>query len=93
MIIFENVFFLKKPSTEIELTHIAVEERGKCAKNRWRADCISRRLGILYREPIFIYESGHKAYRDNPKMYMLRNLKVSGTEKYLNPIFKPSTVG
>lgn len=83
----------EQPDDEIQLVHIAVEERGKRAYARWRADCISRRLGILYREPKRIYHSAYQAYRDNPKMYLLRNLNVKGAEKYLNPNEKRIAVG
>ena len=41
----------ERPDTQTKLVHIAVEERGRTASAEWRADCISRRLGILYREP------------------------------------------
>ncbi len=38
------------PDGQVELVRIAVEERGKTANAPWRADCVSRRLGILYRQ-------------------------------------------
>lgn len=73
----------ENPRNQFELVHIAVEERGRKAKERWRADCISRRLGILYGTPKKVTESGHTAYRDNPRLYLIRNVKVRGVERYL----------
>lgn len=74
----------EKPRNQFELVHIAVEERGRKANPRWRADCISRRLGILYGAPTKVTESGHTAFRDNPKLYLIRNVKVKGAERYLS---------
>ena len=74
----------ENPQTQHELVHIAVEERGRRASRRWRADCISRRLGILYRDPVRITESGFTAYRDNPRMYLVRNATVRAVEQYLS---------
>lgn len=73
----------ESPSNQFELVHIAVEERGHKANERWRADCVSRRLGILYRSPQRITESGQTAHRDNPRLYLVRNVKVKGVEGYL----------
>lgn len=73
----------ERPDTQVKLVHIAVEERGRCASADWRADCISRRLGILYREPVAITESGKTARRDNLRVYLVRNAPVKGAEKYL----------
>lgn len=72
------------PSNQLELVHIAVEERGRKANPRWRADCISRRLGILYRSPQRVTESGQTAFRDNPRLYLVRNVKVQGAERFLS---------
>lgn len=74
----------EKPSNQFELVRIAVEERGRKATERWRADCISRRLGILYRTPQKVTESGQTAYRDNPRLYLIRDVKVRGAERYLS---------
>lgn len=71
------------PQDEFQLTRIAVEERGRAADPRWRADCISRRLCILERDPVRVVESGQTAERDNPNLYLLRNAPVSQMERYL----------
>jgi hypothetical protein len=68
---------------EFQLTRIAVEERGRKADPRWRADSISRRLCILEREPVKVADSGQTAERDNPNLYLLRNAPVSQIERYL----------
>lgn len=73
----------ERPTDEFQLTRIAVEERGRAADPRWRADCISRRLCILEREPVAVSEAGEHAERDNPKLYLLRNAPVSQIERYL----------
>lgn len=73
----------EQPRDEFHLTRIAVEERGRTASPQWRADCISRRLCILEREPIKVLEAGQAAERDNPNLYLLRNAPVSQIERYL----------
>ncbi len=71
------------PLDEFQLTRIAVEERGRKADPRWRADCISRRMCIIERDPVKVVESGQTAERDNPSLYLLRNAPVSQIERYL----------
>ncbi len=75
----------ENPTDEIMLTHIVVEERAKKASPKYRADCLSRRLGILYRQPHPVTMNGIKARRVNEKLYLIRDVKVNGVEKYLNP--------
>lgn len=74
---------LEQPRDEFHLTRIAVEERGRTASSQWRADCISRRLCILEREPVKVAEAGETAERDNPNLFLLRNALVKSVEKYL----------
>lgn len=73
----------ENPQDEFALTRIAVEERGRTASAQWRADCISRRLCILEREPVKVIESGQSAQRDNPQLYLLRNAPVHQMERWL----------
>ena len=73
----------EQPADQTALVHIAVEERGRTASPEWRADCISRRLGILYREPVTVRESGKTAARQNLRVYLVRDVPVKGAEKYL----------
>lgn len=73
----------EQPKDEFHLTRIAVEERGRTANPKWRADCISRRMCILQRDPVKVSEAGHAAERDNPKLYLLRNAPVTQIERYL----------
>jgi hypothetical protein len=72
------------PQDAFALTRIAVEERGRSASERWRADCISRRLCILEREPVKVIEAGQTVRRDNPQLYLLRNAPVNQMERYLS---------
>lgn len=73
----------ERPGDEFALTRIAVEERGRRADPQWRADCISRRLTILQRDPVRVVEAGVSAERDNPNLYLLRNAPVNQVERYL----------
>lgn len=73
----------ENPQDEFALTRIAVEERGRVANAQWRADCISRRLCILEREPVKVVESGQSAQRDNPQLHLLRNAPVHQMERWL----------
>lgn len=73
----------EKPTTQTALVHIAVEERGRTAAKPWRADCISRRLGILYRQPMKVTEAGQTSSRENLRMYLVRDVAVTGAEHYL----------
>jgi hypothetical protein len=73
----------EQPRDQFHLTRIAVEERGRTASPEWRADCISRRLCILEREPVKVSESGKIAERENPRLYLLRNAPVNQVEEYL----------
>jgi hypothetical protein len=76
-------FEREQPQDQFALVRMAVEERGRSASTRWRADCISRRLSILQREPYRVSESGQTSQRDNRMFYLLRNSAVKNVEKYL----------
>jgi hypothetical protein len=73
----------EQPTDEFALTRIVVEERAKTALPRWRADCMSRRLCILERQPVSISLDGQTSRRSNGSSYLLRNSPVKGLEKYL----------
>lgn len=73
----------EQPRDEFDLVRIAVTERGKRANERWRADCVSRRLTILDLEPVSVTESGFSATRRNLNLYLIRDAKVRGLESYL----------
>lgn len=73
----------EQPADQLQLCRIAVEERGKTASPAWRADCVSRRVGILEREPVAVSLNGKSAERENPQFYLLRNAPVSRIEQYL----------
>lgn len=75
--------FHEQPTDEFALTRIVVEERAKKASKRWRADCLSRRLGILDREPVRVSLDGEVAVRTNPRVYLLRNGPVGEIDAYL----------
>jgi hypothetical protein len=74
---------MEQPADQFALTRITVEERAKKASAKWRADCLSRRLSILERRPVSVTLEGNRARRSNPKVYLLRNSKVKGLERYL----------
>ncbi|PVV17855.1 MAG: hypothetical protein B6D79_16410 [gamma proteobacterium symbiont of Ctena orbiculata] len=73
----------EQPEDEFALTRIAVEERAKKASPRWRADCLSRRLCILERQPVSVTLNGQRARRSNRSSYLLRDSGVKGLDRYL----------
>lgn len=68
----------ESPADQFALVQAAVEERGKVATRKYRADCISRRLGILQGAPKTVEESGERAQRTNINSFMLRDVRVEG---------------
>ncbi len=70
----------ENPQNQFELTHIAVEERGRRAAQQWQADAISRRLGILKGVP----ETVDDRQRANINFYMLRDVHVRSTAELLS---------
>lgn len=74
---------IERPSNQFDLVRIAVEERAHKASPRWRADCLSRRLGILNREPTQVKEGKNKACRENPRFYLLRDVTVRGIPRLM----------
>jgi hypothetical protein len=56
---------------------IAVEERGKAASEEWRADAVSRRVGILMGLPFTVQDR----QRANIQFYMLRDLRISNVDR------------
>jgi len=75
--------FNEMPGDEFALTRIVVEERAKKASPRWRADCLSRRLSILERQPVAISMDGQRSQRANPGYYLLRNSPIKDLDDYL----------
>lgn len=75
--------FNEQPTDEFALTRIVVEERANKARTQYRADCLSRRLGILERGPVRVRLAGKTATRNNPKLYLLRNSAVDELDYYL----------
>ncbi|MEX2480331.1 MAG: hypothetical protein WD928_05655 [Gammaproteobacteria bacterium] len=73
----------ERPMSQFDVVQIAVEERALRANAAWRADCLSRRLSILHREPVTITEAGKTVTRTNLRSYLIRNAPVKGAEKYL----------
>ena len=73
----------EQPQDQFALTRILVEERAKKASPRWRADCLSRRLCILERQPVSISLEGQQSRRENRCSYLLRNCPVRSLESYL----------
>jgi hypothetical protein len=69
----------ESPQDQFALTRIAVEERGRRANPEWRADAVSRRIGILKGVP----ETVDNRQRANINFYLLRNVRVSGTDDLL----------
>src|SRR4051812_24335727 len=62
----------ENPANQFELVRIAVEERGRKALEQWRADAVSRRVGILNGVPFAVDDR----QRANIQFYLLRDVKV-----------------
>jgi hypothetical protein len=69
------------PQNQFDLVRIAVEERGRKANERWRADCMSRRVGILEGKPVVFSESEIETQRANLNFYMLRDVQIDDGER------------
>ncbi|SQI96732.1 hypothetical protein [Aggregatibacter aphrophilus] len=64
------------PNTQYAFAKLVVEERGSTASARWRADCISRRLGILNKKATSYSHSGYVAKRDNSKFSLIKEVYI-----------------
>ena len=62
----------EKPSSQLEVMKIVVQERGLTAATRWRNDCISRRMGILTGASYKATEGGEPVERTNPQFSLIR---------------------
>lgn len=61
----------ERPGTQVKFVEIVVQERARTASTRWRADAMSRRMGIIQRKPYSAAESGHSATRSNANFKLL----------------------
>ncbi|MBU5611684.1 hypothetical protein [Geomonas azotofigens] len=66
-----NEIGVRKPASQQEIMRIVITERGLLAKQEYRADCISRRMGILTGEEFTATQQGHRVRRKNPKLALL----------------------
>ncbi|MFV0325858.1 MAG: hypothetical protein ACK5LF_16005, partial [Bacteroides xylanisolvens] len=64
------------PRTQKEFIQIIAEERGATAVPKYRADCISRRLGILNQKATEITHSGYTAKRANKNFNLIKDVYV-----------------
>jgi len=71
------------PTDQVDLVRIAVEERGKKANAPWRADCVSRRLGVLYGRAMAARVEEERKTRRNRFFYLLRDVAISNPEDLL----------
>jgi len=69
---------LADPKTQDEFIRIVVEERGATANSLWRADCISRRIGILNGKATEITHSGKTSKRDNKYFNIIKKGIICG---------------
>jgi hypothetical protein len=69
----------RQPRDQFELVRIAVEARGRTAAPQWRADCVSRRVGILNGVPETV--DGHQ--RANINFYLLRDVRIRDAQSFL----------
>ena len=64
------------PRDQVDLVRIAVEERGKLANAPWRADCVSRRVGILFGKALPAIVEDERKTRTNRYFYLLRDVAI-----------------
>ena len=64
----------ENPADQVEFLQIVVQERARTASTRWRADAMSRRMGIIQRAPYSASESGHSARRGNQNFHLLEGV-------------------
>ena len=75
----------EKPQDQLHLVRIAVEERGLKANPPWRADTISRRIGILEGVPVTVKVTEDEvSQRANINFYLLRNVHVQNARELMN---------
>ena len=74
-----------RPGNQFDLVRIAVEERGRTAAPQWRADCVSRRLGILNGVPETV--DGHQ--RANLSFFLLRDVRIRGARELMTEDVSP----
>ena len=79
----------EKPKTQFQLVNIAVEERGRAASPEWRADAVSRRVGILKGVPHTVEDR----QRANIHFYMLRNVRVNDVDRFVAGTMELARVG
>lgn len=60
------------PQNQDEFIRIVVKERGATASSPFRADCISRRLGILNKQATKITHSGYTSERTNVNFNLIQ---------------------
>ncbi len=70
----------EKPTDQKQVVQIACEERAKTASLEWRANCMSRRLGILSDAPVSAAGSGNTAKVENPYFSLLPEMEVQDVE-------------
>ncbi|KLJ01983.1 hypothetical protein WQ56_03805 [Luteimonas sp. FCS-9] len=64
----------ERPATQTDFLKIVVQERARTANSRWRADAMSRRMGIIQRSAYAASESGHSANRSNVNFQLLEGI-------------------
>lgn len=64
----------EQPDTQIKFLEIIVQERARTASARWRADAMSRRMGIIQRSTYSASESGYSAARSNANFHLLEKI-------------------
>lgn len=64
----------ERPGSQLKFLEIIVQERARTASSRWRADAMSRRMGIIQRSPYSASESGYSARRANANFNLLEKI-------------------
>ncbi|NMX84946.1 hypothetical protein HBO11_05215 [Pseudomonas sp. WS 5010] len=65
----------ENPGTQEELLRICVQERAKSASSRWKADAMSRRMGIIEGYPYLASVGEYSTRRDNKNFHLVADIR------------------
>ena len=65
----------ENPGTQEELLRICVQERAKSASSRWKADAMSRRMGIIEGYPYLASIGEYSTKRDNKNFHLVADIR------------------
>ncbi len=66
---------VENPGAQEELLRICVQERAKSASSRWKADAMSRRMGIIEGHPYLASIGEYSTKRDNKNFHLVADIR------------------